>query len=122
MAWRVEFHEDFELEFAELSDVVQDAILAPAALLEEYGPRLSRPHVDTLKGSKFANLKELRVTADGGEWRVAFAFDARRMAILLCAGDKSGVSEKSCYRALIKKADKRFAAHQKTVAAAKGDQ
>jgi hypothetical protein len=81
---------------------------------------LSRPHADTLNGSKFANLKELRITADRGEWRVAYAFDAKRMAILLCAGDKSGVSERSFYRALSKKADKRFAAHQKAVAAAKG--
>jgi hypothetical protein len=120
MAWQVEFHEEFEPEFAELSEAVQDEVLALAALLEEYGPRLNRPHADTLKNSKFANMKELRLSADNGEWRVAFAFDVRRMAILLCAGDKSGVSEKAFYRALIRKADRRFAAHQKGVAAVKG--
>jgi len=120
MAWDVEFHEDFASEFAAFSEAIQDEILALATLLEQYGPRLSRPHADTLNNSKFANMKELRLTADNGEWRVAFAFDVRRMAILLCAGDKSGVSEKAFYRALIKKADKRFAAHQKSATAAKG--
>lgn len=104
-----------------VSEAVQDEILALATLLEEFGPRLGRPHADTLNNSKFANMKELRLSADNGEWRVAFAFDVKRMAILLCAGDKSGVSEKAFYKALIKKADKRFAAHQKTRAAAKGD-
>jgi hypothetical protein len=120
MAWHVEFHEEFEPEFAELSEAVQDEVLALAAMLEEYGPRLGRPHADTLKNSKFANMKELRLSADNGEWRVAFAFDVKRMAIFLCAGDKSGVSEKAFYRALIRKADRRFAAHQKNVAAVKG--
>jgi hypothetical protein len=69
VAWQVEFHEEFEREFAELSEAVQDEVLA-----EEYGPRLGRPHADTLKDSKFTNMKELRLSADAGEWRVAFAF------------------------------------------------
>ncbi len=56
-------------------------------------------------------MKELRFTAVGGEWRVAFAFDTKRTAILLIAGDKAGVSEKRFYRDLIRKADDRFDAH-----------
>jgi hypothetical protein len=56
-------------------------------------------------------MKELRFSAEGGEWRVAFAFDPRRKAILLVAGDKSGGSEKRFYRELIRKADERFDAH-----------
>jgi hypothetical protein len=56
-------------------------------------------------------MKELRFSAADGEWRVAFAFDTRRKAILLVAGDKSGISEKRFYRALIRKADGRFNAH-----------
>ena len=56
-------------------------------------------------------MKELRFAADGGEWRVAFAFDPRHFAIVLVAGDKSGGSEKRFYKQLIKKADKRFTAH-----------
>jgi hypothetical protein len=67
--------------------------------------------VDTLKGARHANLKELRFSAAGGEWRVAFAFDPRRRAILLAGGDKSGVSEKRFYRELIRRADRRVDAH-----------
>src|SRR6266851_8300425 len=66
---------------------------------------LGRPRVDTLKGSRHANMKELRFDADDGVWRVAFAFDPKRKAILLVAGDKSGGSEKRFYRQLIAKAD-----------------
>jgi len=117
MAWTVEFHAEFVPEFKAFSVGVQDEILALALLLEEFGPRLGRPHADTLKASRFANMKELRISADDGEWRVAFAFDTRRMAVLLCAGDKSGVAEKRFYKTLIKKADSRFAAHQARIAA-----
>jgi hypothetical protein len=56
-------------------------------------------------------MKELRFSAADGEWRVAFAFDTKRKAIMLVARDKSGVSEKAFYRQLITKADKRFDAH-----------
>lgn len=60
MPWEVAFHEEFAQEFEELRADVQDEILALARLLEEFGPSLSRPHCDTLKGSKHANMKELR--------------------------------------------------------------
>jgi hypothetical protein len=56
-------------------------------------------------------MKELRFSADGGEWRVAFAFARKRRAILLVSGDKSGGGEKRFYRELIRKADDRFGAH-----------
>ena len=72
---------------------------------------LARPHADTLKGSRHANMKELRFDAAGGVWRVAFAFDPTRKGILLVAGGKSGISEKRFYRQLIKKADARFDDH-----------
>ena len=77
-------------------------------LLEEFGPQLKRPRCDTLNGSKHANMKELRFDADGGVWRVAFAFDPDRQAVLLVAGDKSGVSQKKFYKALLRVADRRF--------------
>ena len=86
-------------------------ILALSLVLQEFGPQLGRPRVDTLKGSRHANMKELRFSAADGEWRVAFAFDTRRRGILLVAGDKSGGSEKRFYRELIRKADDRFDAH-----------
>jgi hypothetical protein len=106
--WEVLFHEDFEPEFDGLSVAVQDELLVQAKLLEQFGPQLGRPRVDTLKGSHHANMKELRFDAAGGVWRVAFAFDPKRRAILLVAGDKAGVSQERFYRQLIAKAEKRL--------------
>lgn len=111
MSWNVEIGDEFDPEFDELREDVQTEILALAKLLQQFGPRLSRPRVDTLKGSSHANMKELRFNAEDGVWRVAFAFDPRRKAILLVAGDKSGGGEKKFYRELIRKADERFDAH-----------
>ena len=111
MNWVVQFDEAFELEFDELPETVQDEMLAHAKLLEQFGPTLGRPRVDTLNGSRHPNMKELRFQADGGVWRVAFAFDPQRQAILLVCGDKSGVSERKFYKQLIRKADERFDQH-----------
>lgn len=111
MNWTVEFHPVFESEFDEYPEEVQDAILVRAGLLEINGPQLGRPHADTLNGSRHANMKELRFNADDGVWRVAFAFDPERKAILLAAGDKTGVSATRFYRRLIAKADERFDDH-----------
>lgn len=119
MAWEVEFHDAFEAEFLAFKQTVQDALLAVAKLLAEYGPQLGRPHADTLKGSKHANMKELRFEASDGEWRAAFAFDPERRAIVLVAGDKSGGSENRIYKQLIAKADFRFSAHVESLKAAK---
>jgi hypothetical protein len=80
---------------------------------------LGRPHADILNDSSFANMKELRFDAADGVWRVAFAFDPGRKAILLIAGDKSGGSEKRFYKTLIAKADKRYQGHLDRLAAAK---
>ena len=84
MQWTIVFHAAFEAEFDLFSEDVQDGIFAVAGFLRERGPHLGRPTVDTLNGSEFANMKELRLQADGGVWRVAFAFDSRRRAVLLC--------------------------------------
>lgn len=111
MAWVVEIGDEFEPEFDLLHENVQTEILALSLLLQQFGPRLGRPRVDTLNGSQHANMKELRFSAAGGEWRLAFAFDTRRRAILLAAGNKSGVSEKRFYHEQIRKADQRFDAH-----------
>jgi hypothetical protein len=97
--------------FDSLPDDVQNELRAHALLLEQFGPQLGRPRVDTLKGSRHANMKELRFGAAAGVWRVAFAFDPKRNAVLLIAGDKSGGGEKRFYRQLIAKADERFDAH-----------
>ena len=78
MKWKIEFHRDFSPEFDALPIEVQDEMLAHSALLEKFGPQLGRPRVDTLKGSRHANMKELRFEAGNGVWRVAFAFDPKR--------------------------------------------
>jgi len=96
---------------AALPKDAQDELLAHIELLEHFGPQLGRPRADTLNGSHHANMKELRFQTAGGVWRVAFAFDLNRKAIILVAGDKSGVSERRFYRQLIEKADRRLEAH-----------
>ena len=111
MSWDVRFDEAFDPEFDDLLVEVQDELLAQARLLEKLGPTLGRPRVDTLNGSRHANMKELRFAAAGGVWRVAITFDPERQAILLVAGDKSGGSERRFYKTLIKKADERFDSH-----------
>jgi hypothetical protein len=109
--WVVEIGDEFEPEFFELHEDVRTEILALTRLLKQFGPQLGRPRVDTLNDSRHANMKELRFDAADGVWRVAFAFDPKRKAILLLAGDKSGVSEKRFYKQLITRADERFDAH-----------
>jgi hypothetical protein len=118
MKWTVVFDEEFESEFEAFSVEVQDELYAEAGYVEKFGPATARPHVDTLKGSSYANMKELRFEAEDGEWRVAFAFDPKRRAILLVAGDKSGVSEKKFYKRLIAKADSRYKRHLEKLKAA----
>ena len=111
MEWRVDFHPAFAREFDRLTEPVQDELAALIELLKMTGPLLKRPRSDTLNGSRHANMKELRFDADDCMWRVAYAFDTRRKAILLTAGDKSGVSSTRFYKALIAKADARFDEH-----------
>jgi hypothetical protein len=86
VAWEVVLHEQFEPEFDALPEQVQDEPIAHAKLLGQFGPQLVRPRVDTLKGSRHANMKELRFDAADGIWRFAFAFDPKRKAIVCAAG------------------------------------
>jgi hypothetical protein len=109
--WEVRFHDEFESEFDDLPEAVQDELLARVGLLGRFGPQLGRPTADTLKGSANANMKELRFAAADGVWRVAYAFDPDRQAVLLVAGNKAGVAEGRFYRELIRKADTRYATH-----------
>ncbi len=113
MKWKVAYHQDFEAEFLLLEKPVQQAILATIDVLTMYGPQLGRPLADTLKGSTYANMKELRISADDGVWRVAYVFDPNRNAITLVAGNKAGVNQKRFYSRLIATADARYAEHLK---------
>jgi hypothetical protein len=83
MSWSIENHNEFDPEFLALSEAIQDEILMLASLLSVFGPLLKRPHADTLKGSRHANMKELRFSGENGVWRLAYAFDPERKAIFL---------------------------------------
>jgi hypothetical protein len=111
VAWEIQFQDDFAAEFLDLPQAVQDELTAKLELLQRFGPQLQRPNADTLNDSKHANMKELRFKAANGVWRVAFAFDPEKTAIILVAGDKSGGSEKRFYRSLIRVADNRYDQH-----------
>ena len=111
MPWDVVFHDQFALEFEQLKAGVQDELLAHAVLLRDYGPGLGRPTVDTLKGSKHPNLKEMRFSYGKDVWRVAFAFDPLRKAVLLVAGNKAGADQRLFYKRLIDSADLRLTQH-----------
>lgn len=111
VSWAVNTHVDFDEEFKQFPEDVQDSILEKTLFIEEIGHSLGRPHVDTLKGSKHPNMKELRLDVKNGVWRVAFAFEPKREAILLIAGDKAGKNQKRFYKTLIKKADQRLDEH-----------
>jgi hypothetical protein len=109
--WGADFHDEFVAEYSALAEEVQDELQAIIDVLEQLGPQLGRPRVDTLNGSAHANMKEIRFDAADGVWRFAFAFDPNREAIILCGGDKSGLSTRRFYLPLIAKADERFTAH-----------
>ena len=85
--WEVEATDQFGDWYLNLTEVEQLAINAVVDLLEERGPALGRPYADTLTGSRHGNMKELRPPE--GNIRILFAFDPRRMAILLLGGDKT---------------------------------
>jgi hypothetical protein len=112
--WVVDFHDEFVPEYAELVEEVQDELLAVIEAIEQEGPHLGRPRVDTLNGSKHKNMKEIRFKQSDGVWRFAFAFDPNRQAIIFCGGDKSGGSEKFFYKQLIAKADRRSSRKHQT--------
>lgn len=101
-------HNELISEVNNLPTEVQKALAVHIRLLVEFGPGLGHPSVDTLKGSRIVNLKELRFSAEGGVWRVAFAFDRTRIAVLLVSGDKRGVAEGRFNKALITKAEARW--------------
>ena len=95
-----------------MPDEARDILIATMRILREFGPNAKRPHVDTLKGSGYSNMKELRFhTSAGGEWRAAFAFDPKQQAIVLVCGDKAGTTQAEFYKRLIKVADERYASY-----------
>ncbi len=90
MAWNVEFTDEFAAWWRTLTEAEQSDLDASVQLLTDRGPQLGRPHADGVKGSRHANMKELRTQSQGRPLRTFFAFDPRRSAILLIGGDKTG--------------------------------
>lgn len=117
--WEVEVTDEFEAWWESLARPARVKIDASVALLETLGPRLGRPHVDTVKGSRHSQMKELRVQQAGTPLRIFFAFDPRRNAVLLIGGDKTG--DKRFYQRLIPKADRLYDEHLAKLREEKGD-
>jgi hypothetical protein len=107
--WEILTVEVFNEWFLSLNDAEQTDVLASIHLLEVRGPQLGRPYVDTLEGTTISNLKELRIQHQGRPYRVFFAFDPVRRAVLLCGGDKTG--DKRFYKRMIPVAEREFKKH-----------
>ena len=90
VAWDVEFTDEFAAWWESLTEAEQSDLDASVQLLVDRGPQLGRPYVDTVKGSRHPNMKELRTQSKGDPLRTFFAFDPRRSAILLIGGNKTG--------------------------------
>jgi hypothetical protein len=105
----VEFTDEFERWWAKLDDSAQDAIDRSVSLLEHRGPTLPFPHSSDVRGSKHGNMRELRVQADGDPYRIFYAFDPRRVAILLIGGNKVGDAQ--FYERTLPIADRLYDAH-----------
>ena len=113
MTWEVEVSDEFRAWYTGLNKDERASVASCVGMLERFGPELGRPYVDTLKGSKFPNLKELRVQHQGRPYRVLFAFDPRRNAYLILSGDKTG--EKNWYVDAIRRADAIYAQYLKEI-------
>ena len=112
MTWDVLVTDEYENWFFSLTEAEQEDVLAMVNVLEIRGPQLSRPYADTLKGTrKVKNLKELRIQHGGKPYRVFYAFDPERRAILLCGGRKDGKKDKLFYERMIPLAEQEFLDH-----------
>lgn len=109
--WEVESTDEFDEWWDTLEDSSQGSIDAHVDLLEDLGPNLGYPYSSDLAGSRHGNLRELRVQSKGRPFRIFYAFDPRRNAILLIGGDKTG--DKRFYERMIPTADRLYDKHLK---------
>ena len=107
--WEIGYTDDFGIWWESLSEDEQESIATSVELLRQLGPMLSRPHADTVKGSRYPNMKELRTQHGGRPLRTLFAFDPRRCAILLIGGDKTG--DPLFYEQMLPIADRLYGEH-----------
>lgn len=113
MTWEVEVSDEFVVWYDSLNEQEGVSVDCAVDMLAEYGPTLGRPFADTLTGSKFANLKELRVQHLGRPYRILFAFDPRRNAYLILGGNKAG--DDKWYVDAIRQAEAIYAQHLKEI-------
>jgi hypothetical protein len=113
MEWEIEYTDEFEQWWKTLTEEEQESVAVSVGLLEKMGPNLPRPHSDTVKGSRYSNMKELRTQHAGKPYRTLYAFDPRRTAILLIGGNKEG--DKNWYRTHIPIADELYTKHLKSI-------
>jgi hypothetical protein len=106
MAWLVEVTDEFSVWFVALTPLVQDDIDRIVGLLEAKGPQLSFPFSSGLIGSRHSHMRELRVQSSGDPYRIFYAFDPRRVAILLIGGCKTG--DGRFYQEMIPRADELY--------------
>jgi hypothetical protein len=104
MAWEVEYTDEYDLWWSGLNEDEQVDVTAMVGVLEEKGPSLRRPYAGPIVTSAHPNMKELIIQHAGRPYRVFFAFDPRRTAILLIGGDKTGNNR--FYEEFVPKADK----------------
>ncbi len=107
--YEVEFTDEFEDWWDGLTEEEQDSVAARVELLERHGPNLGRPQADVVRSSRHPNMKELRIQHAGKPYRVLFAFDPARRAILLVGGDKTGNDR--WYEEFVPVADRLFDEH-----------
>jgi hypothetical protein len=109
VAWEVEFTDEFEEWWNSLEETEQIKIDAAIRMLEEYGPELPYPMSSGVSGSRHSHMRELRVQVHGRPFRVLYAFNPKRAAILLVGGDKTGDSR--WYEVNVLKADQLYDQH-----------
>jgi Uncharacterized protein conserved in bacteria len=90
MAWEIEYTDQFGEWWDRLAAAERVSVDATIGLLEEAGPALGFPHSSQVKQSRHSHMRELRIQHAGRQYRVLYAFDPRRTAILLIGGDKTG--------------------------------
>lgn len=116
MTWSVSAGEEVKAFLNTLTNDEFKEVGARLALLRDMGPHLKRPHADTLSGSRHKNMKELRIPHKEKQFRILFAFDTERNAILLVGGDKVPLGEKLWYPKFIAMADDLYDAHENALA------
>ena len=113
MIWEVEYTDEFGDWWDSLTENEQESVRATVKLLESLGPKLGYPHSSGISSSRHGNMRELRIQHAGHPYRVLYAFDPRRLAILLLGGDKTG--DDRWYETHVPVADRLYDDHLRTL-------